>query len=206
MHLGAGPDENAVGIEDQGIAAVEDGDGGKRVQAGIDGLELGAALVEQTLSGVQKADAAGGEVLLGVRKPLAGIVAENGSAEFGNVTLGIADAEGHAAGEALRGIVEALGEPVKKRGDTGFGAGDGNAGQTLPGLEELEAAGALEAGVEAGEVLGDAVLGLGDELGGGRRGGRAEVGDEVSDGEVGFVAYGGDHRNLGGGDGAGDAL
>ena len=206
MHLGGGADENAVGVEDEGIAAVEDGDGGKRVQAGIEGLELGAALVEQTLRGVQQADAAGGEVLLGMREALAGIVAENGSAELGNMALGIADAEGHAAGEALGGIVEALGEPVKKGGDAGFGAGDGNAGEALAGLEELEAAGAFQAGIEAGEVVGDAVLGLGDELGGGGRRGRAEVGDEVGDGEVGFVAYGGDDGNLRGGDGAGDAL
>ena len=155
---------------------------------------------------MEQADAAGGKVLLGVGQALARIVAEDGGGELGNVALGVADAEGHAADEALEGIVEALGEPVKKRGDAGFGAGDGDARETLAGLEELEAAGAFEAGIEAGEVLGDAVLGLGDELGGGRGRGRAEVGDEVGDGEVGFVADGGDHGNLGGGDGAGDAL
>ena len=176
------------------------------MQAGIEGLELGAALVEQTLRGVQEADAAGGEVLLGVCEALAGIVAENGSAEFGNAALGIADVEGHAAGEALRGVVEALGEPVKKRGDASFGAGDGNAGEALAGLKELEMATAFQAGIEAGEVLCDAVLGLGDELGGGGRRWCAQVGDEVGDGEVGFVAYRGDDGNLGGGDGAGDAL
>ena len=43
-------------------------------------------------------------------------------------------------------------------------------------------------------MLGDFVLGLGDELGGGRGSGSAEVGGEVGDGEVGFVADGGDDR------------
>ena len=162
------------------------------MQAGIEGLEPGAALVEQTLRGVQEADAAGGKVLLGVGEALAGIVAENGGAKLDNVAMGVADAEGHAADEALSGVVEALGEPVKKRGDAGFGAGDGDAGEALAGLKELEVAAAFQAGIEAGEVLCDAVLGLGDELGGGGRRGRAQVGDEVGDGEVGFVADGGD--------------
>ncbi len=57
-----------------------------------------------------------------------------------------------------------------------------------------------------GEVLGDLVLGFGDQLGGGGRGGRAEVGSEVGDGEVGLMADGGDHGQARGGDGAGDAL
>lgn len=43
-----------------------------------------------------------------------------------------------------------------------------------------------------------------DQFGGGGGGGRAEVGDKIADGEIDFVADGGDDRNVGGGDGAGD--
>ena len=206
MDLCGGADERAVGVEDEGVAAVEDGERRQRVQAGIEGLEPGAVLVEESFRGVEQSDAAGGKVLLGVGQALARIVAEDGDAQLDNVAMGVANAEDHAADEALEGIVEALGEPVKKRVDAGFSAGDGDARETLAGLEKLKEAGAFEAGIEAGEVVGDAVLGLGDELGGGRWRGRAEVGDEIGDGEVGFVADGGDHGNLGGGDGAGDAL
>src|SRR6266481_1998246 len=45
---------------------------------------------------------------------------------------------------------------------------------------------------------------LHDELGGGGRRGGAHVGDEIGDGEIGFVADSGDYRNFGGEDGAGD--
>ena len=92
---------------------------------------------------------------------------------------------------------------MQKRGDARLGAADGQAGEALAGLEELEAGGAVKAVRLSGEMLGDVVLGLGDELGGGGGGGGAEVGDEVGDGEVGFVADGGDDGEARGDDGAG---
>jgi len=68
----------------------------------------------------------------------------------------------------------------------------------------VETAGPLEAVPEGFEVVGDFVLGFGDEFGGGRGGGGAEVGGEVGDGEVGFVADGGDDGDFRGRDGAGE--
>ena len=44
-------------------------------------------------------------------------------------------------------------------------------------------------------MLGDLVLGFGNQLGGGGRRGSAQVGDEVGDGEVGLVADGGNDGN-----------
>jgi len=73
-------------------------------------------------------------------------------------------------------------------------------------LEELETGGAIKTVRLLGEVLGDFVLRLGDELGGGGRGRSAEVGGEVGDGEVGFVADGGDDGEFAGGNRTGDAL
>jgi hypothetical protein len=68
----------------------------------------------------------------------------------------------------------------------------GNAREALAGLQKLKARGAFQAMRLRGEVLGDLVLRLGDELGGGGGRGGAQVGDEVGDGEVGFMADGGD--------------
>jgi hypothetical protein len=56
------------------------------------------------------------------------------------------------------------------------------------------------------EMLGDLVLSFGNELGGGRRRGSAEVGGKVGDGEIGFVTDGGDDGELAGCNGAGYAL
>ncbi len=55
-------------------------------------------------------------------------------------------------------------------------------------------------------MLGDLVLCFCDELGGGGGSGGAQVRGEVGDGEVGFMADGGDDGQARGGDGAGNAL
>ena len=127
---------------------------------------------------------------------LAGIVAEDGGGEVGDVVLTLAKLGGEGGFRAEGEVVEALGLAVQKRGDAGLGAADGQAGEALAGLQELEAGGAFETVGLVGEVLGDLVLGFGDELGGGGGRGGAEVGGEVGDGEVGFVADGGDDGEL----------
>ena len=74
--------------------------------------------------------------------------------------------------------------------------------EPLAGLQKLKARGAFEAVRLRCQVLGDLVLRLGDEFGcGGGRGG-AQVGGEVGDGEVGFMADGGDDGKLRCGNGA----
>ena len=72
------------------------------------------------------------------------------------------------------------------------------------GLQDAEGDAAIEAGGEGGDAVYDTVLGGGDKFGGGGWGGGAEVSDEVCDGEVGFMADGGDDGERGGGDGAGE--
>ena len=56
--------------------------------------------------------------------------------------------------------------------------------------------------VERGGMIFDFLAGADDQLGGRRGRGGAEVGNKVDDGEVGFVADGGDHGDLGRGYGA----
>src|SRR6266446_3158456 len=55
---------------------------------------------------------------------------------------------------------------------------------------------------QVGDMLIEFTAGLNDKLGGRGRSGGADIGDEVRDGEIGFVADAGDDGNLGGGDGA----
>ena len=83
---------------------------------------------------------------------------------------------------------------------------DGKAGEALAREHELVTNGAADAGVECLHALLDAVLCGGDEFGGSGRCGSAEVGDEVCDGEVGFVADSGDYGQTGCGNGAGKGL
>ena len=56
------------------------------------------------------------------------------------------------------------------------------------------------------EAAGELLLRLNDEFGSCRRCGCTQVGDEIADGEIGFVADRGDHRNLRRGDGAGECF
>jgi hypothetical protein len=55
---------------------------------------------------------------------------------------------------------------------------------------------------QVGDVLIEFAARLHNQFGGGRRGGGADIGDKIGDGEIGFVAYAGNYGNFGGGDGA----
>ncbi len=137
------------------------------------------------------------------------VVAVVGEAE-GDVLAAEPDFEqgqpgGVSAESAVEGGFGAVGEVVEVLGATLEGeagaAEDGvgvEGGEALAKAEEVVAVGAGEAGLEAGEAVGDAVLGVGEELGGGGGGGGVEVGGCVGDGGVGGVADAGDD-----GDGAG---
>jgi hypothetical protein len=79
----------------------------------------------------------------------------------------------------------------------------GEAGEALAEAEEVVAVGAKKAGLEAGDAVGDVVLGGGEELGGGGGGGGLEIGGCVGNGGVGGVADAGDDGDGADGDGAG---
>ena len=85
---------------------------------------------------------------------------------------------------------------MQQRGDARLGAADGQPCEALAGLQKLEARGALQAMRLRRQMLGDFVLRLGDELGRGGGRGRAQVGGEVGDGEVGFMPYRGNHGQV----------
>lgn len=56
--LGGGANEGAAGVQDEGVAAVEDGEGRERVEAGVESLEAGAAIMEEVFCSVEQANAA----------------------------------------------------------------------------------------------------------------------------------------------------
>src|SRR6185437_3042159 len=87
-----------------------------------------------------------------------------------------------------------------------FGAAEWNAAELLPLLQELKACGAVEPASQFGNALGDLVLCFGNEFGCGRWRGRAQIGDEIGDSEVGFVTNRRDHRQSAACNAAGHAL
>ncbi len=99
-----------------------------------------------------------------------------------------------------------MGAAFQRVAGAGKDAVGGEAGEALAGAEELVAVGAEETGVEALEAIADAVLGGGDELGGGGGGGGAEVGGGVGEDGVGGVADAGEDGDGGGEDGAAEGF
>ena len=186
--------ERAVGVEDQGVAAVEDGEGRERVEAGVEGAEADGG----ARGGCARGSGRGG-CGRRARRSRAWARAWRGSwrrtaaARSASVALALAELGGEGGFEA------------EGRGRRGAGPGGGAAWRCgdsarLTGrrVRRWRACRSWKRAARSrrcrlvGEVLGDLVLGLGDELGGGGGRGGAQVGDEVGDGEVGFVADGGD--------------
>ena len=69
-------------------------------------------------------------------------------------------------------------------------------GQGLASHQQAVAHGAAEAIVQSGGVVFDFLARADDEFGGGGGRGSAQVGNEIDDGEIGFVADGGDHAEF----------
>jgi hypothetical protein len=107
------------------------------------------------------------EVFAGVGKSVARIVVHDSSGEFAYMTLLLAQLAADRVFLTKGQIVEPLGETAQQRGDARFGAAYGQTSQALPRLEELKAGRTFQSVSLIGQTLGNLVLGLGDELGGG---------------------------------------
>jgi len=176
------------------------------MEAGVEGAGADCGAAQGALDGAVKPGAAGLEAFAGVGEGVARVVVEDVGGEVGNLALALAELGGEGGFETECEVVEALGGAAQERGHARLGTVCGQAGEALAGIEKLKADGAIEPVGLVGEVLGDLVLDLGDELSGGGGRGGAEVGDKVGDGEVGFMADGGNDGEGGCGDGASDAL
>ena len=108
----------------------------------------------------------------------------------------------HAESKVVDALLPAV-ELIPLADEDGF---DANAGKGVGRLHEAIAGGAENALIEGVYTVSDIVQGGGDEFGGGRGRGSAQIGDEVCDGEVGLVADGGDDGKLGVEDGLGEEL
>ena len=89
-----GADEGAVGREDQGIAAVEDGEGRERVEAGVNSADADGGAAKSAFERTVDAGAQCLEAFAGTGERLAWIVAENGGSEIGDVVLALAEMRG----------------------------------------------------------------------------------------------------------------
>ena len=85
--LGGRSDEAALGGEDEGVAAVEDGEGRERVEAGVESADTDGGALQGAFERTIEAGAKGEEAFAGLGKRLAGIVAKDGGGAAGNLVL-----------------------------------------------------------------------------------------------------------------------
>ncbi len=140
------------------------------------------------------------------RQSESGVLAFQATGEGSDSGCGHAQAAVHGGFEAMAEIVQALVTAADEGLQLGVDLRDGDAGKALAAEDDLVADSAVGAGFERGDPLLDAVLGSGNEFGGGGGGGRAQIGDEVGYGEVGLVADRRDDGELRRGNGAGEGF
>ena len=207
LGVGGVAEELAVGGVDEGVAAVEDGERRERLQAGGGVVEAGGADGDG-------GDGRGGRGTAGARpggggRGRGGRMGSGGRARWRGWRVVRAGARRRrVAADSRRWRRSSRRWPRRPMRvcNAVLDLRDGERGEALAREHELIADGAADAGVEGLDALLDAVLGGGDEFGGGGGRGRAQVGDEVRDGEVGLVADGGDDGERGRGDGAGEGF
>ena len=137
---------------------------------------------------------------------LAWIMVEDGGGESGDMALMLPELCCQRGFETERQIVKPLGRAVQQRGDARLRTGDGQTREPLARLQKLKAGRAVQAVNQVCDTLRDLVLGLGNQLGGGRGGGSAQVGGKIGNGEICFVTDGGNHGQARSGYGASHAL
>jgi len=166
------------------------------VEAGVERAEADSGALQSTFEGAMEAGAVSLESFAGLGQGLAGIVAEDGRGEGGDVILLAAQMCGEGSFLSEDKVVEALGLAMNQCRDARFGSADRQTREAPAGEEKPEADGAREALILRGKMLGDFVLGLGDELSGGGGGWCAQVGYKIGDGEVGLMSYRGNDREV----------
>src|SRR6185437_6857178 len=119
---------------------------------------------------------------------------------------GTAKATVHGGVEAQAQLVDALVATADGVAEAVQDSFRREAGIALPGRDEVEASGTVDAGGKCLNALVDAMLRCSDEFGGSGGGGGTEIGHKVGYGEVRLVSYRGDDGDFGSGDGAGERL
>jgi len=211
--------QQAAIIVHQGVAAVQDSEGGEGGEVPSESLLAIAGNAEMLALGTQEADIEGVEVLSTNTPEIALSPCEPGQ-EVGetlatdcgpgddilaqqargdhlelvrNASVMSTPMRLQAEGEVVHTLLAAA-KLVALADENGL---DANAAERIGGLHEPIARGAEEALIGGLNAVGDVVQRGGDELGGCGRRGRPEIGDKIGDGEVGFVADGGDDGQFG---------
>src|ERR1022692_2254976 len=203
---GAVLDDGAGWVGDDGVAAIQDEEGAELGELGgelRDGAAAAGELPAQGLGGggVGLVEAAavgresGAQVEIveagGERAFGAGVPLEQRAQEIAQVEFEFVDARGLAA----HGAVQQSQRPFDRL--------------LLPAARQhsqVVAHGVHQLLLEAGDAVEQFLAGADDHLGGGRGRGGAQVGDEIGDGHVGFMAHGGHDRYGAARDGAGDSF
>src|ERR1035441_5485570 len=167
LDAGSVAEEFAGGGVDEGVSAAEDGE---RRQ----GLKARGGVVEARGAGGDGGDGETAEGLLGALEAAAGegeadgwVLAVQPEGQGGEAVGG--SAEGAVGGglEAVAEVVHALAAAADERLQAALDCSDGDGAEALAGEHELVVDGSADPCVEGLDALPDAVLGGGDEFGGG---------------------------------------
>jgi hypothetical protein len=198
--IGGVAEEVAVWAVHEGVAALENTERAKGLKACGGAIETdGGGTTGCAETGVQVAEAA---AVFG--EPKGGMLALKAGVEGCETMCAGAEVGREGVFGALSEIVEVLAVATEGVLGSAEDSSGREAAEALGGAEQLVAAGAGEAGVQACEPGLDLVMAGGEELGGGGGRRRAEVGGCVGEHGVGGVADAGDDRDGAGGDGTYD--
>ena len=137
------------------------------MEAGVKGAGANNCALQSAFDGTLNARAIPLKAFAGLSKGLARVMTQDRGGEGGDAILLSAQLCGQRGLLAEDKVVETLSLAMNQGGDTCFGAADGEVPEALSGVEELKSNGAGEPLILRGKMLGNFVLGLGDELGGG---------------------------------------
>jgi hypothetical protein len=186
----------ALRVEDQSITAIEYGEGRKRLEDGIEPLRPHPVLQKHVASyGGERCGFAieffahpGEDETQIVMADAGGYRFPAAAHLFKEQALG----ELHSVGK----VIEFLLALANNFHDAGKGAVLGEFGQGLTSHQQAVTHGAANALVESRGVVFDFLARADHQFGCGRGRRSAEVGDEIDDGEIGFMANSGNNRNL----------
>jgi len=195
--------ELTLGVEDQGVSTLENRQGRQRLKGSLQALAAHSVLQQDVTHDGGQGSGSAVEFLAHAGKNQAQIVVTDGRGNFLPATQHLLEQLALGEFEAVGEVVEPLLALMNEFHHADECAVLREFGEGLAAHQQAVTHGAAEAVIQSGGVIFDFLAGADDEFGRSRGRGSAEVGNEVDDREIGFVADGGDYGDLGGGDGAG---
>jgi len=204
--LGCILQELASGIEDQSVASVEDGEWRKGFEGSLQALGADAVLQENVASDRDQGGRAAFELLAHSRENESQIIVAHSGGDCFPAAVHLLEELALGDFQAVSEVVEFLLALVDDLHHAGEGAVLRELGEGLAVHQQAIAHGTSQAVVQGRGILFDLLTGSDDKFCCRGRSRRPQVCDKINDGEIGFVADRGDHRNFGGCDGAGKSF